>query len=106
MPASDGRMRLTDVATPEQLFRLIQSIPSPKAEPFKLWLAQVAAERLDEMQDPELTIDRAMIEYKQLGYSDTWINQRIKSIEVRKELTEEWKRRRGARGRDEIKQRK
>lgn len=93
MPASDGRIRLTDVATPEQLFRLIQSIPSPKAEPFKLWLAQVAAERLDEMQDPELTIDRAMMEYKQLGYSDTWINQRLKSIEVRKELTEEWKRR-------------
>lgn len=93
MPASDGRMRLTDVATAEQIFRLIQSIPSPRAEPFKLWLAQVGAERLDEMQDPELTIDRAMLEYKQLGYSDTWINQRLKSIEVRKELTEEWKRR-------------
>lgn len=93
MPASDGRMRLTDAATAEQLFRLIQSIPSPRAEPFKQWLAQVGAERLDEMQDPELTIDRAMMEYKQLGYSDHWINQRLKSIEVRKELTEEWKRR-------------
>lgn len=93
MPASDGHMRLTDAATAEQLFRLIQSIPSPKAEPFKQWLAQVGAERLDEMQDPELTIDRAMMEYKQLGYSDHWINQRLKSIEVRKDLTEEWKRR-------------
>lgn len=93
MPASDGRMRLTDAATAEQLFRLIQSIPSPRAEPFKQWLAQVGAERLDEMQDPELTIDRAMMEYKQLGYSDHWINQRLKSIEVRKDLTEEWKRR-------------
>ena len=76
-----------------QLFRLIQSIPSPKAEPFKLWMAQVALERLDEMQDPELTIDRAMMEYKRLGYSDNWINQRLKSIEVRKDLTDEWKRR-------------
>ncbi|MCS3199154.1 BRO-N domain-containing protein [Candidatus Bacteroides intestinigallinarum] len=92
MPAADGKMRLTDVATTEQLFRLIQSIPSPKAEPFKMWMAQIAKERLDEMQDPELTIDRAMMEYKALGYSDNWINQRLKSIEVRKELTDEWKR--------------
>lgn len=92
MRAADGKMRLTDVATTEQLFRLIQSIPSPKAEPFKLWIAQVAKERLDEMQDPELTIDRAMMEYKALGYSDNWINQRLKSIEIRKELTDEWKR--------------
>lgn len=92
MPAADGKMRLTDVATTEQLFRLIQSIPSPKAEPFKLWMAQVAKERLDEMQDPELTIDRAMMEYKALGYSDNWINQRLKSIEIRKDLTDEWKR--------------
>lgn len=92
MLAPDGKMRLTDVATTEQIFRLIQSIPSPKAEPFKLWMAQVAKERLDEMQDPELTIDRAMMEYKALGYSDNWINQRLKSIEIRKELTDEWKR--------------
>src|SRR5215469_15298629 len=91
MQAPDGKMRLTDVADTEQLFRLIQSIPSPKAEPFKLWLAQVGRERLDEMQDPELTIDRAMFEYKRLGYSDNWINQRLKSIEVRKELMDEWK---------------
>ncbi len=91
MVAPDGKMRMTDVADTEQLFRLIQSIPSPKAEPFKLWLAQVAADRLDEMQDPELTIDRAMKEYLQLGYSENWINQRLKSIEVRKELTDEWK---------------
>jgi hypothetical protein len=91
MPAPDGKMRLTDVADTEQLFRLIQSIPSPKAEPFKLWLAQIAAERLDEMQDPELTIDRALEQYLQLGYSENWINQRLKSIEVRKELTDEWK---------------
>lgn len=93
MPAPDGKMRLTDVADTEQLFRLIQSIPSPKAEPFKLWLAQVASERLDEMLDPELTIDRAMKEYLQLGYSENWINQRLKSIEIRKELTDEWKKR-------------
>lgn len=91
MPAPDGKMRKTDVVTTKQLFRLIQSIPSPKAEPFKLWIAQVAKERLDEMQDPELTIDRAMMEYKALGYSDNWINQRLKSIEIRKELTDEWK---------------
>jgi len=93
MHATDGKMYLTDVADTEQLFRLIQSIPSPKAEPFKLWLAQIASERLDEMQDPELTIDRAMEQYVRLGYSESWINQRLKSIEVRKELTEEWKKR-------------
>ncbi|WP_455665773.1 BRO-N domain-containing protein [Phocaeicola sp.] len=92
LPSSDGKFYKTDVATTEQLFRLIQSIPSPKAEPFKLWMAQVAKERLDEMQDPELTIDRAMMEYKALGYSDNWINQRLKSIETRKDLTDEWKR--------------
>lgn len=92
LPSSDGKLYKTDVATTEQLFRLIQSIPSPKAEPFKLWMAQVAKERLDEMQDPELTIDRAMMEYKALGYSDNWINQRLKSIEIRKELTDEWHR--------------
>ena len=93
MPSPDGKMRMTDVADTEQLFRLIQSIPSPKAEPFKIWLAKVAAERLDEMQDPELTIDRALKEYLQLGYSENWINQRLKSIEIRKELTDEWKKR-------------
>jgi hypothetical protein len=93
MQAPDGKMRMTDVVDTEQLFRIIQSIPSPKAEPFKLWLAQVAAERLDEMQDPELTIDRALKEYLQLGYSENWINQRLKSIEIRKELTDEWKKR-------------
>ncbi len=93
MLAPDGKMRMTDVADTEQLFRLIQSIPSPKAEPFKLWLAQIASERLDEMQDPELTIDRALKEYLELGYSENWINQRLKSIEVRKELTDEWKKR-------------
>lgn len=91
MKAQDGKMRITDVANTEQLFRLIQSIPSPKAEPFKLWLAQVAAERLDEMQDPELSIDRALEQYLKLGYSESWINQRLKSIEIRKELTDEWK---------------
>ena len=90
--AADGKMRLTDVADTEQLFRLIQSIPSPKAEPFKQWMAQVASQRLDQMQDPEKSIDQAIIDYKRLGYSDAWINQRIKSIEVRKELTDEWKR--------------
>lgn len=93
MQAADGKMRLIDVADTEQLFRLIQSIPSPKAEPFKVWLAQVAAERLDEMQDPEITIDRALEQYMQLGYSENWINQRLKSIEIRKELTDEWKKR-------------
>lgn len=91
--SEDGKMRLTDVATTQQLFRLIQSIPSPKAEPFKLWMAQVAKERLDQMQDPELSIKQAMEDYKRLGYSDSWINQRLKSIEIRKELTDEWKRR-------------
>lgn len=93
MQSADGKFYLTDVADTEQLFRLIQSIPSPKAEPFKLWLAKIAAERLDEMQDPELTIDRALEEYLQLGYSENWINQRLKSIEIRKELTDEWKKR-------------
>ena len=93
MRAPDGKMRSTDVATTEQLFRLIQSIPSPKAEPFKLWLAQIASERLDEMQDPEVTIDRALEQYLILGYSENWINQRLKSIEIRKELTDEWKKR-------------
>jgi hypothetical protein len=93
MVATDGKMRFTDVADIEQLFRLIQSIPSPKAEPFKLWLAQVAAERLDELQDPELSIDRALEQYLKLGYSENWINQRLKSIEIRKELTDEWKKR-------------
>ena len=90
--AADGKMRLTDVADTEQLFRIIQSIPSPKAEPFKQWMAQVASLRIDQMQDPELSIDQAIIDYKRLGYSDAWINQRIKSIEVRKELTDEWQR--------------
>lgn len=93
MPAPDGKMRLTDVADTEQLFRLIQSIPSPKAEPFKRWMAQVASDRLDQMQDPELSIRQAMTDYKRLGYSDNWINQRLKSMEVRKELTDEWQRR-------------
>ena len=93
MQAPDGKMRMTDVADTEQLFRLVQSIPSPKAEPFKLWLAQIAAERLDEMQDPELSIDRALAQYLQLGYSENWINQRLKSIEIRKELTDEWRKR-------------
>ena len=93
MLAADGKMRITDVADTEQLFRLVQSIPSPKAEPFKLWLAKVAAERLDEMQDPELSIDRSLEQYLQLGYSENWINQRLKSIEIRKELTDEWKKR-------------
>lgn len=93
MQAPDGKMRLTDMGNTEQVFRLIQSIPSQKAEPFKQWLAQVGSERLDEMQDPELTIERAMKEYMQLGYSEKWINQRLKSIEVRKDLTDEWKNR-------------
>lgn len=93
MQSADGKFYKTDVADTEQLFRLIQSIPSPKAEPFKLWLAQVAAERLDEMQDPELSIDRALEQYLKLGYSENWINQRLKSIEIRKELTDEWKKR-------------
>jgi len=89
--SEDGKMRLTDVASTEQIFRIIQSIPSPKAEPFKQWLAHVAKERLDQLQDPELSIEQAMLDYKRLGYSDNWINQRLKSIEIRKELTDEWK---------------
>ena len=93
MQSPDGKFYQTDVADTEQLFRLIQSIPSPKAEPFKLWLAQVASERLDEMQDPELSIDRALEQYLKLGYSESWINQRLKSIEIRKELTDEWRKR-------------
>lgn len=93
MQSADGKFYLTDVADTEQVFRLIQSIPSPKVEPFKRWLAQVAAERLDEMQDPELSIDRALEQYMKLGYSENWINQRLKSIEIRKELTDEWKKR-------------
>lgn len=92
MLSEDGKFYKTDVATTQQLFRLIQSIPSKKAEPFKLWLAKVASERLDEMQDPELTIDRALQQYLNLGYSQNWINQRLKSIEIRKELTDEWRR--------------
>lgn len=93
LPAADGKMRLTDVADTEQLFRLIQSIPSRKAEPFKQWMAQVASDRLDQMQDPEISIQQAMTDYKRLGYSDNWINNRLKSMEVRKELTDEWQRR-------------
>ena len=89
--AADGKMRLTDVADTEQLFRLIQSIPSPKTEPIKQWIAHVAAERIDQMQDPELSIQQAMMDYKRLGYSDNWINQRLKSIEMRKDLTDQWK---------------
>ena len=92
MPANDGKMRLTDVADTQQLFRLIQSIPSPKAEPFKLWMAGVASQRVDQMQDPEMNFDQAYEDYRRLGYSDKWINQRLKSIEVRKELTDEWNR--------------
>lgn len=92
LQAADGKMRLTDVADTEQLFRLIQSIPSPKAEPFKIWMSQVASTRLDQMQDPEMSIEQAMLDYKRLGYSDSWINQRLKSIEIRKELTDEWNR--------------
>ena len=93
MLAADGKMRLTDVADTEQLFRLIQSIPSPKAEPFKLWLASLGRERLEEMDDPEIGIDRMLEYYHRKGYSENWINQRLKSIEVRKELTDEWERR-------------
>ena len=91
MKATDGKMRLTDVADTEQLLRIIQSIPSPKAEPFKQWMAHVASERLDQMQDLELSIEQAMMDYKRLGYSDNWINQRLKSIEIRKDLTDQWK---------------
>ena len=93
MPSADGKMYKTDCLNNEQLFRLIQSIPSPKAEPFKLWMAQVAKERLDELQDPEQGIQRALLEYRALGYSENWINQRLKSIEIRKDLTDEWKKR-------------
>jgi len=92
MRATDGKMRLTDVADTEQIFRIIQSIPSPKAEPFKQWMAQVASQRIDQMQDPELNFEQAYEDYRRLGYSDKWINQRLKSIEVRKELTDEWNR--------------
>ena len=92
LEAADGKMRLTDVADTEQLFRLIQSIPSPKAEPFKLWMAEVASTRIDQLQDPERSIEQAVADYRRLGYSEAWINQSIKSIEVRKELTDEWKR--------------
>jgi len=93
LKADDGKMRITDVANTEQLFRLIQSVTSPKAEPFKMWLAQVGSERLDEIEDPELGIDRLMETYLRKGYSKEWINQRLKSIEVRKELTDEWEKR-------------
>ncbi|SDC78283.1 BRO-N domain-containing protein [Williamwhitmania taraxaci] len=93
MPAPDGKMRLTDVADTEQLFRLIQSVPSPKAEPFKLWLARVGRERIDEVEDPEIGIDRLMETYLRKGYTKEWINQRLKSIEIRKELTDEWENR-------------
>lgn len=92
LEAADGKKRMTDVADTEQLFRLIQSIPSKKAEPFKQWMAEVAKQRLDQLQDPELSIEQAMTDYKRLGYSDSWINQRLKSIEIRKDLTDEWKR--------------
>ena len=91
MLAADGKMRKTDIADTEQLLRVIQSVPSPKAEPFKQWLAKVGAERLDQLQDPELSIQQAMMDYKRLGYSDNWINQRLKSIEIRKDLTDQWK---------------
>ena len=92
LPAADGKLRLTDVATTEQLLRLIQSIPSKKAEPFKLWLAEVGRQRLEQLQDPEQSIEQAIRDYRRLGYSEAWINQRIKTIEVRKALTDEWKR--------------
>ena len=100
MPAADGKMRMTDVADTEQLFRLIQSIPSPKAEPFKLWLASLGRERLEELDDPELGLDRMLEYYHRKGYSENWINQRLKSIEVRKELTDEWERRGIKRGQE------
>ena len=92
LPSPDGKMRLTDVATTEQLLRLIQSVPSKKAEPFKLWLAEVGRQRLEQLQDPEQSIEQAIRDYRRLGYSAAWINQRIKTIEVRKGLTDEWKR--------------
>jgi len=90
--APDGKMRTTDCANVQSLFRIIQSIPSPKAEPFKQWLAQIAKERIDQLQDPELSIEQAMTDYRRLGYSESWINQRLKSIEIRKDLTNEWNR--------------
>ena len=92
LPSSDGKKYLTDVATTEQLFRLIQSVPSKKAEPFKLWLAEVGRQRLEQLQDPEQSIEQAIRDYRRLGYSEAWINQRIKTIEIRKGLTDEWKR--------------
>lgn len=92
MLTENGKKRQTLAADTEAIFRIIQSIPSPKAEPFKLWMAKVASERLDQLQDPELSINQALMDYKRLGYSDNWINQRLKSIEIRKELTDEWKR--------------
>ena len=92
MRAADGKLRLTDVADTEQLFRLIQSIPSPKAEPFKQWMAQVAKQRLDQLADPELSIEQAILDWRRKGYSESWINNRVKSIEVRKALTDEWDR--------------
>ena len=92
MLTETGKKRQTLAADTEAIFRIIQSIPSPKAEPFKLWMARVASERIDQMQDPELSINQALMDYKRLGYSDNWINQRLKSIEIRKELTDEWKR--------------
>lgn len=100
MLAADGKMRITDVADTEQLFRLIQSVPSPKAEPFKLWLAKVGRERIDEIEDPEIGIDRLMETYLRKGYSKEWINQRLKSIEVRKDLTDEWDTRGVQKGRE------
>lgn len=93
LQAPDGKMRLTDVADQQQLFRIIQSVPSPKAEPFKQWMAQVASDRIDQIQDPELSIDQAVSDYRRLGYSEEWINQRMRSIEVRKQLTDEWEQR-------------
>ena len=92
MLANDGKMRLTDVADQQQLFRIIQSIPSPKAEPFKQWMAQVASDRLDQMQDPELDFQQAFEDYRRLGYSERWVNQRLQGIKARKELTDEWER--------------
>ena len=89
--AADGKMRMTDVATAEQMFRVIQSIPSTKAEPFKMWMAKVAAERIDQMQDPELSIQQALADYRRLGYTEKWIARRLKSIDIRKDLTDEWK---------------
>ena len=100
MSAADGKMRLTDVADTEQLLRLVQSIPSPKAEPFKQWLAQVGSERIEETEDPERALDRAMETYLKKGYSKEWVNQRLKSIEVRKDLTDEWEERGIQKGRD------